>query len=221
MIGPSWLEIKDERGQRRLTRRDDWVRREIQHALTNEITVIPILLSKAPIPSPNRLPNSIAALVDCQGFELRDNQWDNDRAALLKELERHHFRRQSPRSIRYPTPRLTLRELTHAELAPTLKAGWQEVSAEIPGNEEREGQYLYREYEFSSFEDAMNFMAAATPKISKMDHHPYWENIWRTVSVWLSTWDIGHRPSILDVKLAAHLDRLRSNYPRSQPKKND
>jgi hypothetical protein len=32
------------------------------------------------------------------------------------------------------------------------------------------------------------------------------------VSVWLSTWDIGHKPSRLDIELALYLDELYKTF---------
>ena len=69
-----------------------------------------------------------------------------------------------------------------------------------------------RTYEFATFEDAIHFMATATRHISIIDHHPDWENIWRTITVWLTTWDLGHHPSIYDIELAEYLDQLYLNY---------
>jgi pterin-4a-carbinolamine dehydratase len=45
-----------------------------------------------------------------------------------------------------------------------------------------------------------------------VDHHPRWENIWRTVTVWLSTWDIGHKVSRLDLELAQYFEALWARY---------
>jgi pterin-4a-carbinolamine dehydratase len=59
----------------------------------------------------------------------------------------------------------------------------------------------------------MNFMHVASKHISEVQHHPRWENVWRTVVVWLSTWDIGHKPSRLDIELAQFLENLRRGYP--------
>ncbi len=67
-------------------------------------------------------------------------------------------------------------------------------------------------FEFTSFEDAIAFMGAAVAEIARLDHHPRWANIWRSVSVWLNTWDIGHKPSVLDIEFAAFLNELRKNY---------
>lgn len=71
---------------------------------------------------------------------------------------------------------------------------------------------LLRTYEFASFEDAIHFMFAATRHISKIDHHPDWENVWRTITIWLTTWDIGNKPSHYDLELAQYLDELFEPY---------
>ncbi len=76
-----------------------------------------------------------------------------------------------------------------------------------------------RTYEFARFEDAIDFMAEATKHISVVQHHPRWENTWRTLRVWLSTWDIGHKPSQFDLDLAEYLDNLFGKYPTPKVKK--
>ena len=75
-------------------------------------------------------------------------------------------------------------------------------------------------FEFASFEDAIAFLGRAAPRISEMEHHPRWENIWRTVSVWLTTWDIGQKPTVLDLQLARYLEELWSTFtpPRVREK---
>ena len=108
---------------------------------------------------------------------------------------------------------LTIRELTEQELEAVKTLSWEIIETDLPGLEPKKRTELFRKFEFASFEDAMAFMGAAEQKISAIDHHPRWENIWRTVLVWLSTWDIGHKPSILDLELARYLEDLRTRFP--------
>jgi hypothetical protein len=63
LIGPQWLTITDENGQRRLDNPADFVRLEIETALTRKIRVIPILVDEARIPRANELPPTLAPLV--------------------------------------------------------------------------------------------------------------------------------------------------------------
>lgn len=215
VIGPRWLSIADEDHRRRIDHPDDWVHKEILHALSEGKRVLPILLSRTPMLKPRALPPAIAGLAKYQGFELRDERWESDLATLLTEMERFGFKRSSTGSVRYPTPSVNLRELTPAELRDGLDRlpGWKAVGADDNALGAALKSELTRTFEFATFEDAIRFMSEAVPRISALEHHPRWENLWRSVSVHLSTWDIGHKPSQLDLDLAAYLDDLRRQYP--------
>lgn len=121
--------------------------------------------------------------------------------------------------MRYPKPRITLKELSLDEIGKELEAlpDWEPVISDIPGSEPLKRTEIKRVYEFASFEDAIDFMHVASKHVTEIDHHPRWENIWRTVTIWLSTWDIGHKPSRLDIELSRFLEDLRQSYP--PPKK--
>jgi pterin-4a-carbinolamine dehydratase len=71
---------------------------------------------------------------------------------------------------------------------------------------------LVRAYRFASFDDVIQFMAEAARFISATDHHPAWENEYRTLRVRLSTWDAKGRISSKDVRLARYLDALFREY---------
>src|SRR6188472_2392261 len=88
---------------------------------------------------------------------------------------------------------------------------WRVVSRQSDKGEKIE---LMRTFEFESFHDLIHFMNTAARFIDRIDHHPEWTNIWRTLVVYLTTWDIGFKPSMLDVDLAAYLDDLYKNYVR-------
>jgi 4a-hydroxytetrahydrobiopterin dehydratase len=104
--------------------------------------------------------------------------------------------------------------LTSDELMRAIEGleGWEPAVSARPGKEGRERTELKKVYSFASFEDAMDFMAMAARHISTVDHHPRWENRFRTVTVWLSTWSAGHKPSRLDIELAQFMDGLYSGY---------
>ena len=48
-------------------------------------------------------------------------------------------------------------------------------------------------------------------------HHPRWENLWRSLRVWLTTWDIGHRISDRDIQLAKYFDKAYADFPGAKP----
>ncbi|HEY4720372.1 MAG TPA: 4a-hydroxytetrahydrobiopterin dehydratase, partial [Anaerolineae bacterium] len=54
---------------------------------------------------------------------------------------------------------------------------------------------------------AFGFMTRAALIAEKMDHHPEWFNVYKTVDVTLSTHDAGGVTE-LDIKLATEMDRL-------------
>jgi tetratricopeptide (TPR) repeat protein len=88
LIGPQWLTLSDENGHRRLDNPDDYVRLEIETALTRKIRVIPILVDEARIPRANELPPSLAPLVRRNAVEINPITFDTKRllATVQKTL---------------------------------------------------------------------------------------------------------------------------------------
>jgi hypothetical protein len=87
LIGKQWLTLTDERGQRRLDDPDDFVRLEIEAALTRTVLVIPILTDGARMPRVDELPDSLAGLGRRQALELNPNRFEYDTNRLLKVLD--------------------------------------------------------------------------------------------------------------------------------------
>ena len=75
-----------------------------------------------------------------------------------------------------------MKKLNDAEISSRLAplAGWSVQDGK-----------LHRAYKFRGFEQAIDFMVAATPGIVKMDHHPEWANVYDRVTVDLSTHSAG------------------------------
>ena len=88
LIGRGWLDAVDADGRRRLENPDDFVRLELESALERDVVVIPTCVQGAALPSPDRLPASLAPLVRRQAIELRDIGWHDDVGRLLRRLER-------------------------------------------------------------------------------------------------------------------------------------
>ncbi|MDP3518169.1 MAG: 4a-hydroxytetrahydrobiopterin dehydratase [Pseudohongiella sp.] len=92
---------------------------------------------------------------------------------------------------------------------------WEIIEHGAQGNGRRE---LHRIYEFKTFEAAFQFMsAAATRIISAQDHHPRWENMYKRVEVWLSTFDMEDQISDRDLKLARSLEQLWEELGKGSP----
>ena len=88
LIGDRWLTIEDEDGRRRLDDPEDFVRVEIEAALTRNVRVIPILVDGARMPRAADLPRSLAKLVRRQSLELSPARFDFDTSRLLKVLDK-------------------------------------------------------------------------------------------------------------------------------------
>jgi pterin-4a-carbinolamine dehydratase len=92
---------------------------------------------------------------------------------------------------------------------------WKKVVTPLPEDPKKKRIELFREYKFKTFIDAINFIHQTAPVCDQALHHPRWENIWKTVSVYLTTWDIGHRISDRDIQLAKFLDHAFANFSGS------
>jgi 4a-hydroxytetrahydrobiopterin dehydratase len=66
---------------------------------------------------------------------------------------------------------------------------------------------LHREYAFADFVRAFGFMAKVALVAERMNHHPEWKNVYKHVTVDLTTHDAGGI-SDLDQTLASEMDRL-------------
>lgn len=73
--------------------------------------------------------------------------------------------------------------------------------------EERENK-LVKTFEFKNFTEAFGFMSKVAIEAEKMNHHPFWTNVWNKVSFELTTHDAGNTITDLDRTLAAKIDEL-------------
>ncbi|HWC92628.1 MAG TPA: 4a-hydroxytetrahydrobiopterin dehydratase [Pseudolabrys sp.] len=77
-------------------------------------------------------------------------------------------------------------------------SGWSEVSGR---------DAIAKKFTFKDFNQAFGFMTRAALVAEKMDHHPEWFNVYKTVEVTLATHDAGGVTE-LDVKLAEAMDTI-------------
>src|SRR4249919_2451708 len=77
-------------------------------------------------------------------------------------------------------------------------AGWSEVAGR---------DAIGKKFVFKDFNQAFGFMTRAALVAEKMDHHPEWFNVYKTVEVTLSTHDAGGVTK-LDVRLAQAMDKI-------------
>ena len=77
-------------------------------------------------------------------------------------------------------------------------AGWKEVSGR---------DAITKKFVFQNFNAAFGFMTRAALVAEKLDHHPEWFNVYKTVEVTLATHDAGGVTD-LDIKLAEAMNLL-------------
>jgi TIR domain len=97
IIGPGWLDARDEKGQRRLEDPDDFVRIEIGTALKRGIRVIPVLLEGTHVPKADELPDGLKELALRNGLDVRHASFSEDMERLIRGLK-------GTQAGRYPAP---------------------------------------------------------------------------------------------------------------------
>ena len=91
-------------------------------------------------------------------------------------------------------------QLTAAEIETALSNlnGWTLVEGRSA---------ISKSFVFANFIEAFGFMSKVALVAEKMDHHPEWSNVYKTVDVVLTTHSAGGITE-LDTKLAASMDKL-------------
>lgn len=65
---------------------------------------------------------------------------------------------------------------------------------------------IQKQFVFADFNAAFAWMSRVAMQAEKLDHHPEWANVYKTVSVVLTTHDAGG-VSALDVTMAKFMDK--------------
>ena len=80
--------------------------------------------------------------------------------------------------------------------------------AELDGWELVDGRdAIFKSFSFKNFNEAFGWMSRVAMAAEKMDHHPEWFNVYKTVEVTLATHSVGGLSS-LDVRLAKMMDKM-------------
>lgn len=69
-----------------------------------------------------------------------------------------------------------------------------------------DGNSIMRSFTFKNFSEAFAFMTRVAMAAEKLDHHPDWSNVYKTVDVTLNTHDAGGLTE-LDFDLAKKMNR--------------
>ncbi|MEE4346087.1 MAG: 4a-hydroxytetrahydrobiopterin dehydratase [Paracoccaceae bacterium] len=83
-------------------------------------------------------------------------------------------------------------------LEPLFETGWSMVEGR---------DAITKTFQFKDFTEAFGWMTQAALWAEKWGHHPEWSNVYKTVTVLLTTHDVDGL-SALDAKLARKMDSL-------------
>ena len=97
LIGPDWLNLKDQQGALRLSQQSDPVRFEIATALRRKVPVIPVLLDDAKLPNEQELPLEMRGMLAWQAMPLRFKSFDEDAAAIADAIRKYIPVKKAPR----------------------------------------------------------------------------------------------------------------------------
>ncbi|MCU0354913.1 MAG: 4a-hydroxytetrahydrobiopterin dehydratase [Cytophagales bacterium] len=70
---------------------------------------------------------------------------------------------------------------------------------------------LKKTFQFPNFVEAFAFMTKVAIEAERMNHHPWWANVYNRVEIELNTHDAGNIVTDKDRKLAAIIDKLYGN----------
>jgi hypothetical protein len=96
LIGQRWLTVRDASGRRCIDDLDDPLRLQVEIALRNRVTVVPVLTQDARMPSREELPESLAGLASRSPFRLSERHWHADVETLVDGLEQVCGRSAAP-----------------------------------------------------------------------------------------------------------------------------
>lgn len=73
---------------------------------------------------------------------------------------------------------------------------------------QEEDNKLTRSFSFADFSEAFAFMTRVALIAEKMDHHPFWTNVYNKVTIELTTHDAGNTVTDKDRAFAQAVDQL-------------
>jgi hypothetical protein len=122
IIGPTWISCTDPDGHRRLDSPADFVRLEVETALQRNLPVIPVVVSRGRMPSPDELPDSLKPLVYRNGMAVRpDPDFNHDMESLAVALQQWIVR---PTSTQRPTLHGALADLAREREVERIDREW-------------------------------------------------------------------------------------------------
>jgi len=140
VIGKQWLNVRDERGERRLDNPEDFVRIEVAVALDREIRVIPVLVENSGMPRSIELPKNLKSLARRNALQVNHRSFHADANRLIAHVERALEAAEDSRDLKAQELEKELKEKEARDAA--VKAKQERIAkekqeAEATGQRER------------------------------------------------------------------------------------
>ena len=214
MIGKEWLG-GSEVATRRIDDPDDWVFKEVSFALRNKTgAVLPVLVDDTPNISEDSLPKELQGLSKIQAARIAVSRWEASIDLLLRLLEKKFQFVPKARSYEYPKEGADIKSRTPPYLWKDLQTvfrfslpKWIVEFVDDPDRVFYKWINIRRDFKFESYERAIEFVNIIAKHSIEENHHPQFLVTWTTVTVWTSTWVVGHRITSFDVAFADYLER--------------
>ncbi len=170
--------------------------------------IIPIFIDCEPKFSRFNLPDSLAFLRTLHGEQINYATWPSSIGPLLDRIAKKVCVQIRATTDEFPKPdpsKARTQPVDDAELAKTLQfddfEGWY-----VDNFGHAAARYLCKTFEFEHFGQAAEFMTIVSNHCRVLDHHPEWRNVYRRVTVSLTTWDAKRRVTIYDLNLALFMN---------------
>ena len=217
VIGSIWLSIQDEKsGRRRIDIEDDWVRLEILTFLERkkakkDLFILPLLVNGANMPRSEYLNENLRPLCNYQPMQIQNTGSSLDFVQVKQRLIQNRFQPVIPAAVVTPISGRIPLQLTKEEEEDFLNeyTYWRIIEHDKPGAPGDVMRELYRLYEFTNYEMIWRFMTKVDELgIRPYNHHPRWQNAYNRLEVWLCTFNVGHKPSKKDIRLAKIMESI-------------
>jgi pterin-4a-carbinolamine dehydratase len=172
--------------------------------------IIPLFADRDRSFKPGELPDTIGFLKEVQAEHIDYAGWPLAIGPLLDRLAARLGLNIRIDKDTYPEPnpaKAKTQSLSDQELYKVLSyddyAGWY-----IDNFGHAEARYLVKTFNFKNFRKASMFMGMVADYCRVLDHHPEWRNVYKQVTVSLSTWDAKRRITIYDLNVALYMNKV-------------
>ncbi len=230
LIGRRWMRRNDVEDAASTGDSLDWVEEELVTAHERVLAgseasgddahvVIPLFVDVEPRFSQFALSERLAFLSDLHAESLTYANWPRAIGPTIRAIGGRCGLIERPNTDEYPEPnpaKARTSPVPVEEIQKVLEyddyAGWH-----IDSFGDADARYLTKVFRFKNFARAAKFMTMVSEHCEVLQHHPEWRNVYRQVTVSLTTWDARRQITIYDLNLALFMnraaDRIRGRSP--------